>query len=215
MENKILTHQVESELKYDPEVDAAHIGVSVDKGAVTLTGKVSTYAEKRAAIEAAERVYGVQGVADRIDVHIPSSYARDDSDIAADVQHALQANLNTPESVKGEVRDGHVWLRGTADWHYQCKSAENAVRYLKGVKGVTNFIEVKPKVKYSEVKQRITEALQRNANLDARRIWVTTDNGTVHLHGHVHSIQERQAAEHAAYGAPGVVSVEDEITVSP
>lgn len=215
MDDKVIQEAVMRELDWDPKVDAAHIGVSVKNGAVTLTGHVSSYSEKLAAVKAAERVYGVKAVADEIKVRLPTSDVRDDTDIAEEIARELQWNTLVPDTVHPEVRNGIVTLRGDVEWAYQREEAERAVRDLTGVTGVTNLITVKPRVKAADIEQRIKEAIERAASLDARQIRVTTTNGTVHLQGHVHSLFEKKVAEEAAKAAPGIVKVENEIVVTP
>jgi osmotically-inducible protein OsmY len=210
-----LKREIERELEWDPKVNAAHIGVVVRDGAVALTGYVSTYSEKYAAVRAAERVYGVKAVADEIEVRLGGADVQDDAAIAEAIIHSFRWNTLVPESVKAEVRDGWVTLRGEVEWEYQLQAAKRAVRDIRGVKGVSNLIVVKPRVKPAEIEKRVAEAIKRSAELDARSIRVTTENGTVHLHGTVHSLYERRVAEEAAKAAPGVSKVENEIVVTP
>ncbi|MGZ4410222.1 MAG: BON domain-containing protein [Gaiellaceae bacterium] len=215
MDDQTLQRRVMEELEWDPKIDAAHIGVAAKDGAVTLTGHVASYSEKYAAVRAAERVYGVKAVADEIQVRLPASSVRDDTDLAEAVARELRWNTLVPDTVDAEVRHGIVTLRGEVEWAYQREEAERAVRHLTGVLSVANMIVVKPKVKPSEIEKRVSEAIQRAASLDARSIWVTTTNGAVHLHGHVHSLYEKRLAENAAKAAPGVVEVDNEILVTP
>lgn len=212
---KALKVEVERELEWDPMVNESGVGVFVKNGAVTLTGHVSSYSEKWAAVRAAERVYGVRAVADEIKVELPTSSVRDDVDIAQAVARTLRWNTLVPEDVKAEIRNGVVTLRGEVEWSYQRNEAERAVRNITGVTGVTNLIVVKPKVKAAEIEKRIAEALQRHAELDARQIRVTARNGTVEIHGHVHSLHEKKIAEQAAASAPGIVNVENKLVVTP
>jgi osmotically-inducible protein OsmY len=213
--DKSLANEVRRELVWEPMVEAASIGVDVRGGAVTLSGYVRSYSERRAAVRAAERVYGVQAVADEIDVRLSRFDTHDDSSISQAIQARFEWSVVIPKSVKAEVRDGYVTLRGEVDWYGQRREAERVVRDVKGVKGVVNEIVVKPAVKIEEVEEEVTSALGRSAELDARAISVTTLDGTVHLYGHVHSLHEREAAELAAAAAPGVVAVDNEITVTP
>lgn len=217
MDDKALQDAVMRELEWDPKVDAAHIGVSVDLGAVTLTGHVSSYAEKLAAVRAAERVHGVTAVADELKVELPGSSVRDDTDIAEEVARELRRNALLPETVDAVVRNGVVTLRGEVEWNFQREEAEHAVRNLVGVVGVLNQIAVRQHAtpKAAEIQERIAEAIKRAAALDARQIRVTASNGTVHLHGHVHSLYEKRVAEEAARSAPGVTEVDNEIVVTP
>jgi osmotically-inducible protein OsmY len=217
MDDKTLQEQVMHELVWDPEVDAAHIGVSAKDGAVTLTGHVGSYAQKMAAVRAAERVYGVRAVADELEVELPSSATRDDTDLAEEIARELQWNTSVPDTVEAEVRNGLVTLRGEVERPYQRDAAEQAVRHVTGVKGVTNLIVVKPSIKPNpaEVQERIADAIRRMAELDARAIEATTSNGTVHLRGVVHTFHEKKLAENAAKSAPGVQAVKNDIVVAP
>ena len=213
--DKGLQEAVMRELEWDPMVDESHVGVFVKDGAVTLTGHVSSYSEKWSAVRAAERVHGVRAVADEIEVKLPSSSVRDDSDIAEAIARSLRWNTLVPDTVEAEVRNGVVTLRGEVEWNYQRKEAERAIRNITGVKGVTDLITIKPKLKSTEIEQRIMDALRRSAELDARQITVITRNGTVELHGQVHSLHEKKIAGEAAASAPGVAYVENDLVVMP
>jgi len=213
MQDTVLLNEVKDELEWDPEVTADHIGVSVNQGAVTLTGYVTSYTEKLAAMRAAERVYGVQAVADEIGVRPFTDETPDDSQISEAIMNSFRWRSNIPKSVKAEVEHGWVTLRGEVEWDYQRREAAQVVG-LDGVTGLTNLITLKPKVTALQIEDRVSQALKRNADLDARSIWVTTDDGTVHLYGHVHSWREKQTAEQAAFAAPGVLNVDNEIRVT-
>jgi osmotically-inducible protein OsmY len=211
-----LKRNVENELKWEPSVNEAHIGVAVEDGIVTLTGHVPSYAEKYAAERAAKRVYGVKAVADELDVKLPGSVKRTDEDIARDCLSAFKANYSVPdERLKVVVESGRVKLEGEVDWQYQREAALNAVRYLTGVTGVSNNITIKARVSPGDVKDKIKAAFHRNAEIDARRIDVDVLDGRVILHGSVRSWTERNEAQQAAWGAPGVSAVENQIAVTP
>ncbi len=204
------------ELAWEPSVDAAHIGVSVKDGIVALTGHVPTYAEKFAAELAARRVHGVKAIVNELEVKLPGSSVRTDEDIAADAVKALQSNVFVPaDAIRITVRDGWIILEGEVEWQYQRDAAENAVRFLAGVKGVSNLIEIKPRVSPAEVQHKIEDAIRRSAEMDARRVGVEVRDGEVVLRGTVRSWAEKEEAERAAWAAPGVRRVQDLITVAP
>jgi osmotically-inducible protein OsmY len=212
-----IERDVKEELKWNPYLlDATDIGVSVTKGVVTLTGFVKSYFDRYEAETAAKRVAGVVGVANDIEVRIPSVDKRPDPDIARDAVSALKAQLPfSSEHIKVVVENAWVTLEGQVEWQYQKHAAEKAVQRIKGVKGVTNAILLKPKVEPSQVKTRIVDALRRNAEVDANRIQVEANGGEVILKGTVRSWIEREEAERVAWSAPGVTKVEDRIVVAP
>jgi len=209
-----LKSDVEQELRWEPSVRAELIGVSVKNGIVELDGHVDAYYEKWAAERAAMRVSKVRGVASEIKVELPSWAIRTDEDIARTAINHLEWNYSVPDTVKVQVTAGKVTLVGTTEWQYQKDEAERAVRALKGVKGVFNEITVTPKVSAVDVKLKIENALERNAETDSKQIKVEVSSGKVTLRGQVRSVQERDEAERAAWAAPGVTKVEDLITVS-
>jgi osmotically-inducible protein OsmY len=204
------------ELQWDPQItDPEAIGVAVKDGAVTLTGHTPTYSEKLAAARAAERVYGVKAVANDIKVKL-SGEPRDDSDIAQAIAHVLENNTRIPEGkVRARVQAGWVTLDGEVEWDYQRREVERMVRNVRGVVGITNIIVVKPRVSPGQIQAKIEEAFKREAEIDARHIWVEISDHTARIYGHVHSLTEANAATTAAASAPGVANVESHLVVSP
>jgi osmotically-inducible protein OsmY len=209
-----------TELKWEPTIHAAEIGVGVKDGVVTLTGNVDNYSKKWAIVRAVRRVSGVKVVSEEIKVSPPDSYKRADEDMAQSATNILNWNVWVPpDRVKVMVQDGWITLSGNVDWYYQKQRAEEAVRHLIGVVGVTNSITIKPPVptvKTSEVKNGIEDALKRNARLlrDAEEIRVEVSGSKVILHGNVGSWADYEEAEYAAYCAPGVSQVENRLTVA-
>lgn len=209
-----LQRDVLNELQWEPSVNAAHIGVLVKDGVVTLTGHVSTYVEKYAAERAAKCVHGVRAVANELDVKLPGSSQRTDEDIAIDAARELKSNTWVPaDNIKVTVSDGWVRLEGEVEWHYQKEAAENSVRYLRGVRGLSNLIRVRPRVSPTDLKAKIEVAFLRSAELDARRVRVEVQGSKVILHGRVYSLVEKHEAERAAWSAPGVSEVDNQIVV--
>lgn len=207
---------VKAELEWDPDLDATDIAVSVKNGVVTLTGFVKSYTDRYEAEAAAKRVAGVVAVANDIEVRMPSVDERPDPDIAREAAAAIKSQLPiSSENIKIIVKNGWVTLEGEVEWQYQRQTAENVVRRIKGVKGVSNTILLKPSAEPTEVKRKIQEALRRSAEVDANRIEVEARGGEVILKGTVRSWIEREEAERAAWAAPGVTKVEDRIVVSP
>jgi osmotically-inducible protein OsmY len=210
-----IERDVKDELQWDPDLDATDIAVSVKSGVVTLAGYVKSYSDKYEAEAAAKRVAGVSGVANDLEVRLPRVDQRPDPDIARDAVAAVKAHLPISwENIKVVVQNGWVTLEGRVEWQYQRQTAENAVRRIKGVKGVTNLVQLKPRVQPEEVKNKIEEAFRRNAEVDANRIIVETNGSQVILKGTVRSWIEREEAERVAWSAPGVTNVDDRIIVS-
>lgn len=212
--DKELRQDVERELEWEPSVDERRIGVSVVDGIVTLTGEVSFYAEKWKAERAVERVAGVRGIANEIEVRSPSD--RTDTEIAQSAVKALKWNVMVPsDRITVKVADGWLTLTGEVSWDYQRRAAEQAVRNLPGVKGISNLITIRPRIEPKDVKQRIEETFKRAATYDANRVTVQVSGGEVTLRGSVRSWTERHEAEKAAWAAPGVTAVHNYITVDP
>lgn len=211
-----LQAEVMQELKWDPSVTHEHIGVSVSGAIVTLSGSVPSYIEKSAAERAAQRVGGVKAVVEKIEVKLPGAHIRDDEDLARTIVNQFKWNIQVPdEAIKASVEEGWVELIGEVEWEYQRTASENCVRGLTGVKGVTNSIKIKPKKILPEnIKQKIEEALKREAEREARRILVEVRGSTVILSGNVRSFSEMQDAKAAAWSAPGVTSVENNLHVA-
>lgn len=211
-----LKSDVETELKWEPAVNEAHVGVTAKSGVVTLTGHVPSYAERYAAEKATKRVYGVRAVVNELDVKLAGVGKRTDEDVAAACVASLRSHYSVPdEKIKVMVHDGWITLEGEVEWQFQKTAAENAIRYLTGVTGVTDRITVKPHVSANDVKDKIEAALKRSAEIDARRITVETHDGKVTLHGTVRSWLERDEAQNAAWAAPGVTAVDNDLSISP
>jgi osmotically-inducible protein OsmY len=209
-----LKKDVEAELEWDPVIDATRVGVAVTDGVVTLTGHLDSYAEKYSAERAAQRVAGVKALAVELDVKPIAGHKRSDGEIAAGVESALKWNALVPDDrIKVMVEKGWVTLSGELDWDYQREQALKSVRPLTGVLGVTNNMALKPQVTPSNITQRIQGALQRQAEREAKGIEVIVSGNTVTLKGQVHSWAERKAAQGAAWSAPGISSVVNQLRV--
>ena len=210
-----LQSDVRAELAWDPRLDDAEIRVAATDGVVTLTGSVPSFADKWVAERAAERVFGVKAVANDLTVALPVTYQRSDTDIARAVVDALAWDVQVPEQqIKAAVTNGWITLEGNVDWQYHRDAAARAVRNLAGVRGVTNNIAITARpVASDDVKKSIREALERRADRTADHISVETTDGVVTLRGSVPSFGDRRAAEGAAWSAPGVTAVRDELAV--
>jgi len=204
-----------AELKWEPSVNSAHIGVEVTDGIVTLSGRIDSYAEKWDAEAAAQRVAGVKALVIELKVSLPGTSKRNDADIAASSDSALQwLTYMSKERIKVMVENGWVTLSGSVDWAYQRDAAASAVRYLIGVTGISNDISIKPKVSTMAVKADIEAALKRRAFTDGNKISVKVDGTDVTLTGTVSSWSERELATHSAWGTPGVRNVVDKMTMT-
>lgn len=217
MKTDLQLHQdVVAELTWDPAVKEKEIGVAVRDGVVTLTGSVESYPEKWAAERVTQHVGGVRAVANELDVNIPALASRSDTDLAHKVVDALEWDVQVPtEKIKARIANGWVTLDGEVEWKFQKDAAARAVAFLSGVRGVTNNIAILPtSVSVFDVSDNIKTALRRRAEREAEKISVVAVNGTVTLTGTVDSFADRRAAEGAAWSAPGVKDVRDEIVVA-
>jgi osmotically-inducible protein OsmY len=203
---------VMEELRWEPFLDSAEIGVAVKNGVVTLSGEVDSYSKKLAAENAAKKVAGVKAIAEDIQITVYPRLTKTDREIADTVLNALKWNTAVQEEkVKIKVEDGHVKLEGEVEWEYQRASAKSTIDNLTGVRSVTNLITVKPKIKTTDIQQKINAAFHRSATIDANKITVEVDGSKVILRGTVRSFAEKRDAEIAAWSAPGVISVDSRI----
>jgi osmotically-inducible protein OsmY len=210
-----IKRDVEDELRWDPDIDATDVAVAVHNGVVALTGFMRSYPQKTQAERDAKRVAGVSAVANDIEVRLPVIDARPDPDIARDAVNALKSELPySSDKIKVIAEDGWLTLEGAVEWNYARERAQNAVKRIRGVKGVTNAIAVKPSVAPFEIRRKIEDALRRSAELDASRITVEANGSEVILRGTVKSWAERREAERAAWAAPGVTRVDNRVVVS-
>ena len=206
---------VRDELHWDPSVNEKDIAIGVTDGVVTLAGTVTDYAQKLAAEHAVTRVSGVRAIAEELKVRLTSTHQRTDGEIARAGLSAMAWSTSIPKDrVTFTVEQGWITLNGTVDWYFQRQAAENVTRSMLGVSGVTNSIQVLPKVSKTDVKSKIERALKRSAEIDSKRINVEAVNGKVTLKGTVRSWAERRDAELAAWAAPGVAEVDDLLTVA-
>jgi osmotically-inducible protein OsmY len=209
-----LRNDIQAELNWAPDVKTSDIGVIVKDGVVTLTGHLASYAEKYAVERAVQRVHGVKALAIELTVKLPFDNQRTDADIALAAERALEWNVLVPdEKIRPMLEKGWLTLNGEVEWDYQRSAAENAVRDLMGVTGVSNLVKVKPKVSPADVEKKIHEALSRQADREVRRLAITVDGSQVTLRGTVHSWTERDAVQGAAWATPGVTVVVNDLLV--
>jgi len=212
--DKQLQREVEEELAWDPAVNVTDIGVEVKERVVTLSGHPASYAEKLAAEKAAQRVAGVKAVVVEMDIRLAHGDIRTDEEIANAVRSILSWSVGLPESsVKVQVEKGWVTLRGEVNWAFQRHVVTRTISHMRGVTGVSNLIDVGGDLAADDICEKIGKALQRHAEREANHIGVTAHEGTVTLTGKVDSYAERSAARGAAWSAPGVHAVVDNLTV--
>lgn len=205
---------VMAELEWDPEINSANVGIAVKDGVITVSGHLDTYSEKFSIERALRRVDGVRAIAMEVDVVLSPEHRRSDSEIASAAAQALQWQARLPEGrMRVSVEHGWVHLSGEVDWEFQRRAAEKAVRPLMGVVGVSNEVTLASKALPADLSQRITQALQRQALREAKRVEVAVDGTKVTLRGQVHSWQERDAVQGAVWAAPGVRTVINELHI--
>jgi osmotically-inducible protein OsmY len=214
-EDAKLQKRVLDELEFEPSINAAHIGVAVEDGVVELSGHVASYAEKFDVERAVRRVKGVTAIAEEIEVRYPGDKRTADDEIARRAVHILEWYGVLPqEAIRVTVQKGRLTLDGQVNWHYQKKAAEDAVRKLSGLVGITNNIAIAPQVETSDVQKKIEDALRRRAEAEAKAIRVKVhDRSKVCLEGLVDSWEEREAAENAAWSVAGVQSVDNRLSI--
>lgn len=209
-----LQRDVSEELRWDPRVVDDEIGISVRSGVVTLTGSVPSFAQKLAAVEAVERVAGVRAVAQELSIKAADAFQQSDTDLAHQILNTLAWDIEVPhQNIKARVENGWVTLEGEVDWQFQRSAAERVVRYLIGVKGVSNLITIKSRVSKVDVAQHIKDALRRSADADSKKIQVDASGGKVILSGTVRSWSEKADAERAAWNTSGVTAVDDRLAI--
>jgi osmotically-inducible protein OsmY len=212
--NDDLTADVNEELFWDPKLDNAAVAVSADDGRITLRGSVGSLREKREAQKAAQRVYGVISVDNQLQVQLMDDQKRSDAELRGDVLQALMLDSLVPSTIDATVTDGYVTLSGTATWQYERDEADYVASNIVGALDVFDEIQINPSPKAGDVQDSIKKAFKRNAAFDANDLNVSTSNGSVTIKGTVHSWAEHDEAVEAAWAAPGVTSVYDDMTIS-
>jgi osmotically-inducible protein OsmY len=209
-----IKRDVENELRWDPDLDPSDIAIVVTNGVVTLNGFVRSRRQVRQAEAAAKRIAGVLGVANDIEVRWPIIHARPDPEIARDVVDQIQSLLpNSWQQIRVVVEKGWVTLEGSVEWYHERERAEGAALGVRGVKGVTNLIQLQPRIQPSDLKEQIKEAFRRSAQIDANHVAVEVSGSEVILKGTVRSWAEREEAERTTWRAPGVTKVDNRIVV--
>jgi osmotically-inducible protein OsmY len=212
--NDDLTADVNEELFWDPKLDNAAVAVSANDGRITLRGSVGSLREKREAQKAAQRVYGVISVDNQLQVQLMNDQKRSDAELRGDVLQALMLDSLVPSTIDATVTDGYVTLTGTATWQYERDEADYVASNIVGALDVFDEIQISPSPKAGDVQDSIKKAFKRNAAFDANDLNVSTSNGSVTINGTVHSWAEHDEAIDAAWAAPGVTSVYDDMTIS-
>lgn len=208
-----LRDDVLAELEADPRVNSERVGVIAEEGLVTLTGTVPAFAQKWAAEEAVKRVKGVRAVVEDLKVDLPATHVRDDADIARTVSSALYWDTLLPASIQIVVNDGYVSLGGEVEWNYQREEAEDVVRRIAGVRGISNLIHIRQAVSAKNIRDEIDGVFKRDAHVDAEAVSVTVNGSKVTLTGKVHSWYERNEASRAAWSIRGVTAVDNQLAV--
>ncbi len=215
MSDLSLRKSVMEELEFHPEINAASIGGSVENGIVTLSGHVSSYPQKVNAERAAKGVKGVRAIAQEIQVRLDKHAGTADDTLAERVLNIIDWSSDAPQNdIKVTVQKGWITLDGDVDWQYQKETLERAVHELSGVVGVNNRLALRPNAEVTDIRQRIEEALKRNAEIDDKNVFVRVDGDVVRLEGKVHVWRERKLAERAAWSVPGVMRVEDHLLIA-
>lgn len=212
---EVLQTEVLEELAWDPAIDSSRVAVTAgQEGVITLEGHVGSYAEKRLAEKIVKRVRGVHGIANDLEVLIAEEHLQDDEALAEAAVSALDWAAGIPDSVKVTVSNAWLTLDGEVEWDYQRRAAYNALRGMTGIRGITNDIVIRPKASPGEIRNKISEAFKRHAQLDADRVQVQAEGGNVILRGTVTSIAEKEEAERTAWSAHGVTAVDNRLTVN-